>query len=256
MFRLRSGLAACGAFVLVSSASAADLSVPDALPGKYALGDWGSFFSGGEAASHGWANGYAGVVLSPFGKIDTSGFRVWLSGEAGAYSYGSLSEATGLPTTIRGRFEEVSLLAGYGFVRNNLELNVYTGLNVLSHQLSEPDIGNPVQGTRAGLQIQEETTYHPTPATLIYSLASYSTAFQNYYATFKVGYDISKGHEVFVGPQITFLGDERFDQWRAGLHVTQLTFGKVGIELSGGYVHSSDTGSGAYGMIEINFPFH
>lgn len=249
MALLRSVLLAWGTFFIASSASAADYSLP-----KAAEWDWGAAFAGVDVASHGWAYGWGGAAFSPYGKMDNSGFRLFVTGEGGQYEYPSTSVGTGVPTTIRGTEVGGSLLAGYAIIRSNLELNMYAGLNVQSQQLSQTDPNNPVQGTRAGLELLDEITYYPTAATMLYSWASYSTAFQTYYATFKGGYDIANGHQVFFGPQVTFLGNERFDQFRAGLHLTQLTVGKVGIELSGGYVHDSDNGGGVYGMVEINFP--
>jgi len=241
------------AFPIAFAAKAADYSVPS-MPTKAADSDWGSVFSGVDIASHGWAYGWAGAAFSPFGKMDASGFRVYANAEGGRYQYPSTSFATGVPITIKGTEIGGSLLAGYAVVRSNLELNTYVGLNVQGQHINASDPENPVQGTRAGAEILNELTYNPTKSTLLYGWGSYSTVFQTYYATLKAGYDISNGHEVFFGPQVTFLGNERFDQWRAGLHLTQLTVGKVGIELSGGYVHDSDNGSGVYGLVEINFP--
>ena len=71
----------------------------------------------------------------------------------------------------------------------------------------------------------------------------------------KLGYDLSSGREISLDPEVTFLGDERFDQWRFGAHVTGAKVGKIVLELGAGYLHDSDNGPGIYGTVELNFRF-
>lgn len=80
------------------------------------------------------------------------------------------------------------------------------------------------------------------------------TAFRTYYTEFKARYGVL-GNEVFLGPQFIALGNERFDQWRVGLHLSGIKLGKLRVELAGGYLRESDLGSGAYGAIGANIQF-
>ena len=76
---------------------------------------------------------------------------------------------------------------------------------------------------------------NPTPQTLTYAEAEYSTAFRTFYLSSKVGFDITGGKQIFAGPQAAFLGDERSTQWRVGAHITGLQIQKVQIDLAGGF---------------------
>ena len=90
---------------------------------------------------------------------------------------------------------------------------------------------------------------------MTYGEAEYSTAFQTFYLSQKVGYDITNGKEIFVGPMATLLGDERFHQWRVGAHISNIQFGKVQVDISGGYADDSVVGTGAFGKIEVSTSF-
>ena len=238
--------------IAASSASAAEVKIPtDANePVQYVLA-----FAGFDIASHGSMLGYAGGQFAPFGGLDNSGLRFWLSGGRGTYKYPADSD------TIRGDHWTGSALAGFGIESENVSWNYYVGLNVQDHHLSAPDPDNSVQGTAIGVELRSDIWLNPTAQTLLYSEASYSTAFQTYYATAKVGYDIAaimgkvNSRQLFFGPQVAFAGDERSDEWRVGAHLTTANWGKVNFEISAGYLHDRDNGAGAYGVIEVNTRF-
>ena len=160
-----------------------------------------------------------------------------------------------VPTIVKGRFVAGDVLLGYGVVRENWNAKLYAGLNVQNQSLSPADPENPVQGTRAGLKLQGDIWVNPTQQTMLFALASYSTAFRTYYATLKTGYDVF-GVQTFIGPELIAQGNARYDQWRAGAHITGITLSKnVELGFSGGYLHSSDVGPGVYGKIDLSFEF-
>ena len=78
------------------------------------------------------------------------------------------------------------------------------------------------------------------------------TAFRTYYTEFKARYGVL-GNEVFLGPQFIALGNERFDQWRVGLHLSGIKLGKLRVWAD--ICEKSDLGSGAYGATGANIQF-
>jgi len=206
--------------------------------------------TGLDVTSQGSIFSYGGVLIAPSGDLDKSGFRIWIFGEAGTYKYDSVSDVA-----IRGREISLDLLAGYGFEGNNYSINLLIGGSVINHTLSAFDPDNPVQGTAVGLKLRGEAWLNPTPQTLAAFEAEYATAFQTHYAKGKLGYDFSSGKEIFFGPEATFLGDERYEQWRIGAHVTGAKLGKIDLELGAGYLQDSNLGPGIYGTVGLNFRF-
>ena len=204
-------------------------------------------FSGLDVAKDSYG-GVLGTMIAPYKDLDTSGLRFYMMGEAGAYKY----PAAG--SVIKGVYEGGDALAGYGFEGDNYSINLLAGLNAINHTLSDVDPDNAVQGTRVGAKVRGDAWINPTPKTLTYGEAEYSTAFSTYYTKLKLGYDLT-GKEIFIGPEVAALGDERFNQWRVGGHVTQVKLGAVQVDLSAGYARDSIVGSGAYSTLEVSTNF-
>ena len=247
IFRCLPGSAALGLAVIAGAAAAADLPAPEQAKSYI------SVFAGTNSASIGSDTGYVGVTLAPFGKISEPGFRVGLFAAAGRYKYDSIND-NGTPPTVHGTFVTTDFLLGYGFVGENWNAKLYGGLNVQDQNLSRFDPGNPVYGTRGGLKVQGDIWVNPTEQTMVFALASYSTAFNTYYATLKTGYEFFHGKEIFFGPEVTLQGNEHYEQWKFGGHITGIKLNeKIELGFSAGYLRSSDVGPGAYGKIELNF---
>jgi len=235
--------------VLTSSPMlAADLAVNEKVEHTLA-------FAGFDINSSGSVFEYTGFQYAPGkGGLEASGVRVWLLGSGGAYHY------EGDNGKIRGNFWNVDALVGYGFERDDLSLALYVGLNVQQHRLSEFDPENSVQGTKAGAKIRGDAWYNPTPVTLLSAEGTYSTAFDSYHVSGKYGYSFAGGKtledkQYYVGPQVTLFGNERYQEWRVGAHVTSFNLGKVDFEIGAGYQHNTDAGAGAYAIFEINTKF-
>src|SRR5207237_3843831 len=140
----------------------------------------------------------------------------------------------------------------WGIVTEKTNTKFMIGANIQDQILSRPDPTNPVQGTKTGFKAQIDTYMNPTSSTMVFALGSYSTAFRTYYSETKFGIAVLNDVDVFVGPQFIALGNERFDQWRVGLHLTGLLLGLINVGFAGGYLHESDLGIGAYGIISAN----
>jgi len=181
--------------------------------------------------------------------IDTSGPRLWITGEAGWYQF----PAQG--STIRGISSAGSILGGYAFEGNNYEINLLGGLSAENDILSAYDATDRVQGTAGGVKVRGDAWVNPNPQSLFYGEAEYATAFQTYWTLAKYGFDVTNGKQIFVGPEVVALGDARFNQWRVGASVTQLKFGKVEVDVSAGFAHDSVVGNGAYTHVEVSAQF-
>jgi outer membrane immunogenic protein len=192
---------------------------------------------------------WAGALIAPWKDLDTSGPRVWIYGGGGVYKY------PGQGTIFRGAYEEADALFGYGFEGNNYSINALIGVNANNQMVTPFDPDNKVQGTEGGVKVRGDAYTNPTPQTMTYGEAEYSTAFQTYYLSQKVGYDITNSKEIFFGPIATLFGDERYHQWRVGAHISNIKFGKIQVDLSAGYADDSVVGTGAFGKIEVSTTF-
>jgi hypothetical protein len=196
-----------------------------------------------------WVHGYGGATFAPHGNLNTSGFRLWLYGESGTYRY--FSDPT---NTIRAAEQLGEMLVGYGFSGETYYLNLFVGANVDDEKLFSPDPDNPVQGTKFGAKIRAEFWVQPTSWSMLCGEADYSTAFQRYHVLGQLGFDIfSKG--VFLGPEVAAMGNEQYNQWRVGAHLTAVRQKYGEVNLSVGYANTSDFKPGAYGMLEYSIRF-
>jgi hypothetical protein len=244
------GSIALSAVVLGSSpVLAADLAVQE--PVEHWLA-----FAGVDVNSAGTFFGYSGFQYAPGkGGLEETGLRFWLLGGAGGYHYSGPNDEK-----VRGTFWDTDALIGYSFERDDLSAAFYVGLNAVEHRLSVFDPTNSVQGSQLGAKFRTDAWYNPTPVTLLYGEGSYSTAFGTYWTTGKYGYSLTGGKtledkQLYVGPQITLHGDDRYQEWRIGGHVTSFNLGKVDFEIGVGYQHNSDHGGGGYALLEFNTKF-
>jgi hypothetical protein len=200
---------------------------------------------------------YSEVTVAPLGgNIEESGIRLRAFEGYGIYKVPLDGGQSGY---VRGSVTDGSLLLGYDFARDNYSLGLFAGLDVQNNWLAASDPQDAAQGTQLGAKGVAELWWTPTPQTLVFGLAEYSTAFQTYFTQAKLGYDVlsgkAPGKEIFIGPEFIALGDERFAQQRVGIHVTAIHMRSLNIEISGGYVHDDTLGSGAYSIVELNTKF-
>jgi hypothetical protein len=206
-------------------------------------------YAGLDIASHGWLFGWAEGTVAPITNTDTSGLRVRAYGEAGEYQYQSETFAG---MTNRSAWYRGDVLVGYAVEQQHLDVEFYVGASVIDSVLSNPDPNNPVQGAKVGPVLEGEFE-SVNNRTLISGEASYTTAFNTYETNLKLGWEVANA--IFIGPETGIIGDQRFDQWRVGAHVSALKVGNGRIAIGAGYEHDSDTGSGVYGTIEGGIEF-
>ncbi|MCC6946201.1 MAG: cellulose biosynthesis protein BcsS [Bradyrhizobiaceae bacterium] len=235
------------AFVTVSAAAgfAADLPVLKAPPAKI---EHGNLFYGFDADSHGSLVGYLGALYAPYG-LHQSGVRLTAFGLYGKYDYDIVGGE------IEGRFWAGDLLIGWSTVGPNGAATLSVGANYQNHRLSPSDPANPVSGSEWGAKVQGDFWFHPTPDSLVLGLASYSTAFDTYYGQLKLGYDFTRGQDVYFGPEFVALGNDRTDQVRVGAHLTGIKLGIAKLNISGGWLNERGEGDGWYGTGTVDIPF-
>jgi outer membrane immunogenic protein len=230
------------------------MAMPKALAGHNASPDEPVYhalaFTGVDVTSRNSVDGWAGALYSPTTDLDSFGPRIYALGGGGYYKYPSTTTGA----QIKGTYETGDLLGGWGLEGNNFSVNLLGGVNVENHNLSQPDPSNSVHGTQVGAKIRADAWINPTPRSLIYEEGEYSTAFNTYYVAAKGGYDFFN-IGIFIGPEVAALGNDRFDQGRVGAHLTQVKFGKVQMDISGGFMHDTGVGNGGYGKVELSTNF-
>jgi outer membrane immunogenic protein len=207
-------------------------------------------FAGTDFTSRNSVDAWMGGLIAPTTDLDTPGPRIYVSADGGFYKYIPQRNTP----SITGAYETGDLLGGWGLEGNNYSVNLLGGISAENQHESRVDPNDPDHGTQVGPKIHMDAWINPTAQTLIYDEAEYSTAFNTYYVSGKFGFD-PFGKEVFIGPEVVAMGDDRYDQGRVGVHITQMTLGKVHIGIAGGYEHDTSTGSGGYGTLELDTNF-
>jgi Cellulose biosynthesis protein BcsS len=192
---------------------------------------------------------WGGATWAPWG-LDKSGPRFTGFGGYGTYTYN-----TSVNSRNHGRFGTTDGLIGWAIATEKTNTKFMVGINAQDQILTAPDPTNPVQGSKIGVKGQIDTWITPTDSTMIFALGSYSTAFRTWYTELKLGVALLHDTEVYIGPQVIGLGNERFQQWRVGAHITGMHLGIVNVTIAGGYMNESDLGGGAYAMITGDMRF-
>lgn len=241
------------ALVVVSTtvAMAADKAVITKAPVAPAAThiEYGNLYFGVDWTSHKSLAGYTGVLYAPTG-MHQSGLRLSAFGLVGRYEYhgGNAGEL------FKGNFYSTDALIGWSHVFRNGAFTLAAGANFQHHRVRPSDPNNSVQGSEWGLKVQADLWVNPTPNTLIYALGSYSTAFDTYYTIGRLGFDVT-GRQVFFGPEVGGLGNDRTDQVRVGAHITGIRLGPAKLTVSGGWMHERGEGDGGYATANLDFSF-
>lgn len=213
--------------------------------------DYGNLYFGTDVNTNHGLVGYGGLLYAP-GGMDNSGLRVSLFGLYGKYQYTD-DDTNG--NTFKGRFASVDALVGYSRTFENAAATLAVGANYQDQRVTPFDPNNPVQGEKLGFKVQGDFWVNPTERTLVVGIASYSSAFNTYYAIFRTGYDFF-GQDFFIGPEVGALGNSRTDQQRVGLAITGIPVAKrVRLTLSGGWLHERNEKDAAYATANIDFTF-
>ena len=202
------------------------------------------------ATTRGSLHGSLIGTIAPFSKLDETGARLRLGGLLGNYTYTSVSPGVG---KVNGREASGSFMAGYEWVTKNATFSIYLGGEVQNRTLSKVDPSNGVAGAAWGFKTSVDFYMNPTSYTMASGNITYSTVNNAYYTRFKVGMAVTE--KIFLGPELLFLGDNFYGQWRVGAHMTGAKVGPMQFGISGGYVNDRRGGPGGYGILDARLGF-
>jgi hypothetical protein len=192
-----------------------------------------------------WRNGgflHGGMLWSPAG-LEREGFTLKLLFAGGRYGYQSGDRA------ITGEQTLASVLPGWRFKGDRLEVSIYAGPDLQSHRLIPDDPGNDLRGGQAGLRVGGDLWYEPYPAMMVTISASASTIGPNLWSRAAFGWRLLD--RFWAGPEIEAFGDHGYQQLRLGLHVTAIKTGRLEWSAGFGYAQDSDARAGLYGRIGL-----
>ena len=169
-----------------------------------------------------WRNGgfaHAGALWSPSG-LDHQGLVFKVAFGSGLYRYvsGGLGNVE-----VAGHKTDAVAMAGWRFRGQNLYLTVFAGLDWQRHKLLPNDPGAGLRGDHLGFRGAIEVWYQPTAATMVQADISVTTVGPSYSARLAYGWRLFD--KFYAGPELSaFTADDNYRQYRAGVHITSLSF--------------------------------
>jgi hypothetical protein len=235
---------------IVGTALAADMPIKAPAGAAVAPGPSVNPFGGFAADESGWFAD-AGLVAAFNRNLSLPGWLVRVRGGGGHYEY---NREPGVTQGVSYQVGEVML--GYQWFLGASRVSLYAGGNVEHHDNNDPLA--VVAGTEWGFKAQGEIFTNFGPNLYGFVLATYSTAFDSYFALGKLGYRVTP--VISFGPEVAALGNERFDYVRAGPFVAFDVTPSTQIILSGGYSWDENSDalndhSGGYGTIHVRSHF-
>jgi hypothetical protein len=216
-------------------AASPEAAAPAVSAERFLLFSGADFWRGG-----GFAHG--GLIWSP-GGLDRDGFAVKSLLGTGTYRYQrNGASVTGLQTV-------ASVLPGWRFVRGKFELGLFAGVDLQHHQLTPDDPDNRLRGTHVGLRAGMDLWWEPTEASMVNLAVSASTVGTGYWTRGAVGWRLFDA--VYLGPEVTALGDTTYHQVRVGAHATGLRLGTWEWSAGAGWAADNDRRGGIYGRIGL-----
>ena len=187
-----------------------------------------------------WRSGssaHGGLLWSPNG-LAQEGFTLKLLVAGGLYRYHSDA------TPIDGAYVLTSVMPGWRFKRDRLEVTVFAGPDFQYHELNPDDLSNRTRGSHLGLRVGVDAWHQPSGTFMATGSVSASTIGPNYWSRAAIGWYVYD--RVWVGPEAMALGGNKYQQFRAGVHVTG--FRTKDFEWSGsfGVARDSDKRDGLY----------
>lgn len=199
---------------------------------------------------------YTGIIVAANRDLGKDGVLFRAVGVNAQFEY-----ETG-PDVIDGDGWFLDAMIGYQFLRTGYRIAGYIGVEYQDYDLTPNDPGNSVNGDEVGFKVVGEFETDATSRLYLGALASYSTAFDTYWARGRVGLR----HEDWIfGVEGGGSGNEGYDVQRIGGFVdVPLPMGPLEGRLSGYLGHQfADEGDefglgggeGLYGGVGYSFAF-
>lgn len=218
-------------------------------PAKTAAEDWiVSLDASTTVTSNNSVFANIGGTAAVNGTLGDSGVRAKVEALVGRFEYRANAGAT-----VQGEQVEGAALLGYEWIWREAKLAGYVGLAVRNTSLSITDPSNPAGGTTYGLKSAIDFYARPTDTTMVSAYGSFTTNDKAYFARLKAGYRLGEG--IYIGPEAAVLGNDFYNQWRVGAHLSGLQLGPVQASLSAGYQFDRAHGAGAYGAVDLRAQF-
>ncbi len=206
------------------------------------------FYAGYDAWRHGRA-AYSGLHWAP-NTLNEDGFvlRLLLSNSIEHYRSGIQSNRTDIL--------RASLLPGWRWSRNGVEIKLFGGLDVEGWQATPFDPwGSSLNGTHVGARGLVEVWWEPRPGFMVTASATATTIGNAASGRIAAGFRLFD--MAWLGPELLASTDQFSDQYRAGAHLTGLRMmpweGAPLLEWSTalGYLEDSYSRSGVYARIGL-----
>jgi hypothetical protein len=186
--------------------------------------------------------GYGGFYWAPDG-LNKDGFIARLFVSRGVERYEA--DQKRFDTTIA----RASVLAGWRFKQNDLEIKVFAGPE-LENRVLTPDVPTATyRGTHIGARIAAELWWEPMPEMMLTSAFSASTNATSHTARGAAGWRVFE--QFWAGPEISASSDAFSTQYRIGAHLTGFRIDALEWSAAIGYVTDSFHRSGVYGRIGV-----
>jgi hypothetical protein len=170
----------------------------------------------------------------------------------GEYDYDTVFPGP-VNTNVEGDVFAGDILIGYRHNFGNGHITAYLGGDLQNHDLSPDDASNSVDGGEGGVKGQIELKASPATNVNVGAIGSYSSAFDTYWSRFDASYDFGA---FSLGPEISFLGNEEYHQFRAGAAASDIDIGFANARLYVGHASTSDRGDdGIYGGLGFSKDF-
>lgn len=190
-----------------------------------------------------WRNslaGYGAVQWAADG-LNSDGFIIRLVLSEGTERYRTPT------TTFSTDIFRASILPGWRFQREKLEIKLLAGLDFEHHNLTPDVIDAKLRGGYPGVRVAAETWLEPVPEIML------TTSF--YFTSIGSGYGarVASGWRLFdqfwVGPELSGSGDQFSRQVKLGAHLTGLKIAEWEWSGAAGWVTDSFHRSGPYARV-------
>lgn len=194
--------------------------------------------------------GYVGAFTTLQGQtIHQEGWLLRGSAGYGRFRYNTTAVLSGHVT---GHVTDGDLMAGYQSVSGPATAKFFIGPDVENLRDSPTD-PNSHHGTRAGAKALAEIETKWDDSFRMGAMGDYSTAFQTYWSRIDGGFNF---WHLSVGPEVQFLGNDDFNQFRFGGAISGINLGPVSFRGDAGKAWTRGNGKdGAYGGVSVSVGF-